>query len=98
MPDLVYEIPVLKYYKELILAEAILLLQCWWWSPYVAFLLTSILTPIFFSVLILSIIAEKIEKTNIEREYYLLIGGLAILPLIIFTAIWIAGGRPETFF
>jgi hypothetical protein len=89
---------MLKYYKEIILVEAILLLQCWWWAPYIAFLLTSILVPVFSAILLISILAEKIEKTRIEREYYLLVAGLAVLPVILLIAIWLAGGSPASYF
>ena len=74
----------MRYYKEILLIEGILFLFLWSTNQYLATLLTFIMVPIFFSIFLISWIAERIEKSKISREYFVLMIGLSILPALLF--------------
>jgi hypothetical protein len=81
-----------KYYKEILIVEAIVFIMFWLSNEYLATLLTFIATPIFTGILIVSLIAEKIERSKISREYFYLMAGLALIPALIFIGIFLANG------
>jgi hypothetical protein len=82
----------LKYYKEILIIEAIVFLGLWIIDEYIATLLTFIAVPIFGGIFIVSLIAEKIERSRIQREYFYMMAGLAIIPIIIFIGIFLFNG------
>jgi len=82
----------LKYYKEILIIEAIAFLGLWIIDEYIATLLTFITSPIFAGICIVSLIAEKIERSRIQREYFYMMAGLAIIPIIIFIGIFFFNG------
>ncbi len=54
--------------------------------------MTFIAVPIFTGILIVSLIAEKIERSKISKDYFILMAGLALIPSVIFIGIFIANG------
>ncbi|MBK7805696.1 MAG: hypothetical protein KA270_09615 [Saprospiraceae bacterium] len=82
----------MKYYKEILIIEAIAFLGLWIIDEYIATLLTFIAVPIFGGIFIVSLIAEKIERSRIQREYFYMMAGLAIIPIIIFIGIFLFNG------
>lgn len=64
----------------------------WISNEYLATLLTFVSVPIFFGVLIVSLIAEKIERSKITKDYFYLMAGLAIVPAMIFVLMYIING------
>jgi len=82
----------LKYYKEILIIEAIAFTGLWIINEYIATLLTFIAVPIFGGILIISLIAEKIERSRIPREYFFMMAGLTIIPILIFLGIFIFNG------
>ena len=82
----------MKYYKEILIIEAIAFLGLWIIDEYIATLLTFIASPIFAGICIVSLIAEKIERSRIQREYFYMMAGLAIIPIIIFIGIFFFNG------
>lgn len=82
----------MKYYKEILIIEAIVFILFWILNEYLASLLTFIAVPIFSGILVVSLIAEKIEKSEVSKEYFYLIGWLALIPAIIFAMIFISNG------
>lgn len=72
--------------------EAIAFTALWIIDEYIATLLTFIAVPIFGGILMVSLIAEKIERSKIQREYFFLMAGLAIIPVLIFIGIFIFNG------
>lgn len=72
--------------------EAIAFTALWIIDEYIATLLTFIAVPIFGGILIVSLIAEKIERSKIQKEYFFLMAGLAIIPVLIFIGIFIFNG------
>jgi hypothetical protein len=82
----------LKYFKEILLIEAILFGIFWITNEYIATLFTFIAVPIFFGILMVSLIAEHIEKSKINKEYFYLMAGLALIPTLIFIAMFLING------
>jgi hypothetical protein len=82
----------MKYYKEIMIIEAIAFTALWIIDEYIATLLTFIAVPIFGGIWMVSLIAEKIERSKIQREYFYLMAGLAIIPVLIFIGIFIFNG------
>ena len=82
----------MKYYKEILIIEAIAFLGLWIIDEYIATLLTFIAVPIFGGIFIVALIAEKIERSRIQREYFYMMAGLAIIPIIIFIGIFLFNG------
>lgn len=72
--------------------EAIAFTALWIIDEYIATLLTFIAVPIFGGILIVSLIAEKIERSKIQKEYFFLMAGLAIIPVLIFIGIFLFNG------
>ena len=82
----------MKYYREIFLIEAIIFLVFWLNFEYLATLMTFIFVPIFFMILVVSIIAEKIESSQISKEYFYLMFGLAFIPILIFIMFYLING------
>lgn len=75
----------MKYAKEILLLEAIIFILFWLNDEYLATMLTFIAVPVFGGILIVSLIAERIEKSKITKDYFYLMVGLAAIPAIIFS-------------
>lgn len=82
----------MKYIKEILLAEAIIFAFFWVTNEYLATLLTFVAVPIFSGILVVSLIAERIEKSKISGTYFWLMAGLATIPVILFIILFIANG------
>jgi len=86
----------MKYTKEILAIEAIIFIILWMTNEYMATLITFIAVPIFFAITIISLIAEKIEKSGISGDYFRLMVGLTIVPLIIFSVFHFANSGEYT--
>ncbi|MEY3420998.1 MAG: hypothetical protein RIR48_1287 [Bacteroidota bacterium] len=82
----------MKYYKEILVTEAIIFSIFWASNEYLATLLTFIAVPVFGAILIISMIAEKIESSKIGKNYFIMMAGLTIIPALIFGIMTIANG------
>lgn len=82
----------MKYLKEILLLEAIIFILFWLNDEYLATMLTFIAVPVFGGILIVSFIAERIEKSKITKDYFYLMVGLAAIPAIIFLVMHYANG------
>jgi hypothetical protein len=82
----------MKYFKEILVIEAIIFILFWINNEYIASLLTFIAVPIFIAVFVVSYIAEKIENSKVNKEYFYLIAGLALVPTIIFISVFLVNG------
>lgn len=69
------------------LLETTLLLLFWVFIPTAAYILTVISSVIAFAVLIVSLIADAIEKSRITRIYYYAMGVTIALPWAIYAVI-----------
>lgn len=79
----------MRYYKEILVIEAIVFTWLWATNEYIATMMTFICVPIFASILVISAIAEIIEPSKIGKHYYFLMVGLTLIPVVIFTIIFI---------
>jgi uncharacterized membrane protein len=61
-------------------------------DEYIATLMTFIAVPVFAAIFFISLIAEKIEKSKVSKEYFVLMLGLAVIPAIIFYLIFKSNG------
>jgi len=85
-----------NYIIEVALAEAAIFLLLWLTNPYVGFMLTLFFVGISFFVLVVSLIAELIERTRITRAYFWWMGISVLVPLIIAAFfVWTGGGSIE---
>lgn len=68
---------------EWILLEGIFFTFFWLGNPYLAKLLTAVLSPIFGAVLIISLIADRLDNARIGRKFYWVMFWFAIIPLVL---------------
>lgn len=81
----------MRYQKEILLTQAILLTLLWLTNEYLAHLMTYILVPVFIAILIIALIAEKIERSKVPKYYFLMMGymiAVFILTYILFNIIY----------
>ena len=76
---------------EAIAMEAIIFIALWIWNPYLAFLLTCVIIPILFSIWLISVIADLLDKSKIGRGYYIFLWA-SILLLALIMGGFIIGG------
>jgi hypothetical protein len=86
----------MRYTKEILAVEAIVFIIFWMSNEYLATLMTFIAVPIFFAITIISLIAEKIEKSGVSGAYFRLMIGLMIVPMVIFAIFHIVNGGEYT--
>ena len=63
--------------------EAVIMIAIWLWDPYMGKLITFIFSPIFFAILIISLIADRLDPSKISAAYYRTLFWLAVVPLLI---------------
>ena len=79
---------MLRFIKNLKLLEISLIKVIfygliWLSSEYMATLLTSIIVPIISTLLIISLIAEFIEKSKVPKSYFKILALSIIIPIIV---------------
>jgi len=70
-------------YTEITLIQCILWIGIWLADDYLGSLLTVILVPIFFFILLVSLIAELIERSKVPRKFFVLMMISTIIPMVI---------------
>ena len=73
-----------------LLSEAIILLSIWLYDEYLGRLVTVIAVVVPLGVLVVSLFAEIIEKSNISKRYFLFILALILLPLLMWIIFYMA--------
>ena len=68
---------------EVFLVEAIVYLLLWMWNDYVATILTLSFTAIALFILLVSLVAELIERSKVPRWYFGLMVISVVTPLIV---------------
>ncbi|MFZ1705087.1 MAG: hypothetical protein WAT79_12130 [Saprospiraceae bacterium] len=71
-----------KWWPYILAGESIFFLFFWLVNPYLAWLLTIVLCPIFIGIYIIARLAEWIEKSKVDRSYFFSMFWLGIIPLI----------------
>lgn len=67
---------------EILLIESIFFSIIWLVDEYIAFLLSIVLSVIIFCILIISIIAEMVEKSKVPRSFFVKMF-LSLIPPIV---------------
>ncbi|MEE9372672.1 MAG: hypothetical protein V3V00_06425 [Saprospiraceae bacterium] len=68
---------------ELILIQFIIYMGLFLMSSYIGLLICLVMAPIFFFVLIISMLAEVFDRSPVSRSYYTFMASGAIIPLIV---------------
>lgn len=68
---------------EICLFQVIFYAGLWFMDEYFAILMTSILTVIFFAILIVSLIAELLDRSKVPRSYFKIMAVSVFIPLIV---------------
>jgi hypothetical protein len=69
---------------EWALIEVVFFTLFWLKNPYVAKLLTITLSPIFLGILLISLAADKFDKSNIDSKYYKVMFVFTIVPILLY--------------
>lgn len=67
---------------EILLLEIVIYLGLWLWNDYLATLLSLTFAGIFLFILLISLLAEWIERSKVPRWYYSLMIVSILAPLI----------------
>lgn len=81
---------------EIFLLETIAWLALWLLDDYLATLLTTLLTAIVFSILLIALVAERLDRSKVPRRYFWVMGLSVVAPLLaalLYAVIF--GGRLE---
>lgn len=70
-------------YAEITLVQCILWIGIWLADDYLGSLLTVILVPIFLFILLVSLIAELIERSKVPRNFFVVMAISTVIPLVI---------------
>lgn len=68
---------------EIFLIEFIIYSLLWLWNDYVASMLTVVMTAICFFILIVSLLAELVERSKVPRWYYYFMAISVAAPIIV---------------
>jgi hypothetical protein len=68
---------------EVFLIQALFYIVLWMWNDHVATILTLSLSAIALFILIISLIAEAIDRSKVPRWYFWVMGISILTPLII---------------
>lgn len=69
---------------EWVLIEAIFFAFFWIGNPYIASLLTVVLAPIFGSILVIALIADRLDNSRIGNKFYWVMFWFTIIPLVLY--------------
>ena len=68
---------------EITLFQIVIYMGLWIFNEYLASLITIVMIPIFIGILVVSILAESIERSKVPKIYYRFLLVSIIIPLII---------------
>lgn len=67
---------------ELFLIQLSVYFLLWFWNDYIAFLISSVFAVILIAILIVSLIAEMIEKSKVSKTYFQIMGVSILAPVL----------------
>lgn len=79
-------------YIEIVLLQIILWAALWLMDEYLASLLTAIMVPIFAGILVISLIAELLDRSRVPRSFFVLLAISVCIPLFIGAFVYFAFG------
>ena len=68
---------------ELILIQFIIYMGLFFMSSYIGLLICLVMAPIFFFVLIISLLAEIFDRSKVSRSYYTFMLSGVIVPIVV---------------
>jgi hypothetical protein len=71
-----------NWWPYILAGESVFFLFFWLVSPYIAWLLTMVLSPIFLAVFVIARVAEFIEKSKVHRSIFYFLFWMGIIPLV----------------
>ncbi len=69
---------------EWILIEAIFFSLFWIGNDYIAGLLTVVLAPIFGAILIIALVADRLDNSRIGKKFYWVMFWFTLIPLVLY--------------
>ncbi|MBK8701049.1 MAG: hypothetical protein IPN29_16525 [Saprospiraceae bacterium] len=66
------------------LVEAIFFTLWWVFNPYIAKLLTVVLSPIFLAVLLIAFMADKLDNSHVGYKFYWVMACFSVIPLMLY--------------
>lgn len=82
----------MRYVKEIVLLEAILLIILWFMDEYIGWLSSLIMMTICGGILIVSLLTEWIERSKIEKPYFYMLLALTLVPMMIICVFFLLSG------
>ena len=79
-------------YIEIMLLQCIIWAALWLVDEYMASLLTAVLVPIFAGILLVSLIAEVLDKSRVPRSFFVVLAMSVFIPLCIGVFVYVAFG------
>ena len=80
---------------EIFLIEVVIYLLIWMANDYLGSLLSLIFGSIFFCILIISLLAEWIERSKVPRWYYSFMLVSVLAPVAVSIVMILVKGQPE---
>ncbi|MBK8620925.1 MAG: hypothetical protein IPN79_03990 [Saprospiraceae bacterium] len=71
-----------NWWPYILAGESVFFLFFWLINPYLAWLLTVVLAPIFMAVFLISKISEWIEKSNVHGSFFSFMFWMGFIPLV----------------
>jgi hypothetical protein len=71
-----------NWWPYLLAGESVFFLFFWVVNPYLAWLLTLVLSPVFLSVFLIALMAEFFEKSKVGSGFFSFMLWMGILPCI----------------
>lgn len=68
---------------ELILIQFIFYMALFFMNSYVGLLICLVMAPIFFFILVISLLAELFDRSPVPRSYYLFMASGVVVPLVV---------------
>lgn len=85
-----------KYVLEVALIEVVVFLSLWLWQPYIGFLMTLIFMGICAVILLISFVAELIERSKVSRAYFVWLLVSIFIPFIVAAIfMWTSGSSVQ---
>lgn len=79
---------------EWVLLESVIYLILWMWNDYIASILSLVFAAIFLAILIISLIAELLERSKVPKSYFWFIFVSFLVPVIVGVFyIWVFDGK-----
>jgi len=77
-------------FVEVLLIQVIIWTSLWLYDDYLGSLLTVVMVPIFFFILVIALISELIERSKVPKRYFMYMIVSICVPLVIGLGVYVA--------